>query len=220
MTMVAQSGDSELTHYEKEVYQSFMVGYVQRINEATFQVPIGGIRIGSARHSRLAQINLRTRVITFSRFAIENVPERGRRYLVLHELAHVKEAGHNKRFWSLVGQFEPDYKRIGRELERAFHRNVRESQRRGVRAQSSGRLPALPLIRTLECRDEAAASSVHGDLIVAKRADPGLYYPQDAGVVAMSWYDDPDFWDGATPGIICGGSESTEELDDGYLGAC
>jgi hypothetical protein len=109
-----------------EMYQSFMAGYVRRINEATFKVAIGGIRIGSAKYSRLAQINLKTRIMTFSRYAIENVPERGRRYLVLHELAHVKEASHNRRFWQLVASFEPNYKQISRNLELAFKHNVKE----------------------------------------------------------------------------------------------
>src|SRR5277367_506663 len=86
-------------------------------------------RIGNAKYSRLAQINLHSRIITFSRYAIENVPERGRRYLVLHELAHVREASHNKRFWGHVGNYEPNYRQIGKELEVAFKKNVREDGR-------------------------------------------------------------------------------------------
>ena len=113
-----------------EQYRAFMTGYVKRINEATFNVAIGGIRIGSAKYSRLAQINLNNRIITFSCYAIENVPERGRRYLVLHELAHVKEASHNKRFWQLVEKYEPDYRQIGKSLEKAFKQNVREEEKR------------------------------------------------------------------------------------------
>ena len=113
-----------------EMYQSFMAGYVRRINQSTFNVAIGGVRIGSAKYSRLAQINLKTRILTFSRYAIENVPERGRRYLVLHELAHVKEASHNRRFWQLVANYEPDYKQIGRSLEFAFKQNVKEIRTR------------------------------------------------------------------------------------------
>ncbi len=113
-----------------ERYRAFMTGYVKRINEATFNVAIGGVRIGLAKYSRLAQINLNTRIITFSRFAVENVPERGRRYLVLHELAHVKEASHNKRFWQLVEKFEPDYRQIGKSLEKAFKLNVKEEEKR------------------------------------------------------------------------------------------
>ncbi len=110
-----------------------MIGYVKRINDATLRVPIGGVRIGSAKYSRLAQINLKTHIITFSRYAIENVPERGRRYLVIHELAHVKEASHNKHFWELVGEHEPNYKQVGKELDRAFHENVKSDLRRSRR---------------------------------------------------------------------------------------
>ena len=33
-------------------------------------------------------------------------------YVIVHELTHLHEAGHNKRFWSLVGQFYPDYQRV------------------------------------------------------------------------------------------------------------
>lgn len=102
-----------------------MTGYVRRINESTLNVDIGGIRIGSAKFTRLAQINLSSRIITFSRFAIDNVPERGRRYLVIHELAHVLEAAHNKRFWDIVGTYEPDYRAVREELREAFSRNVR-----------------------------------------------------------------------------------------------
>jgi hypothetical protein len=111
-----------------EIYQSFMVGYVRRINEATLNVTIGGVRIGNAKYSRLAQINLRSRIITFSRYAIENVPERGRRLLVIHELAHVLEPGHGPRFWAIVAKHEPDYKLIDRELIRAFNENVRKAE--------------------------------------------------------------------------------------------
>jgi hypothetical protein len=107
-----------------------MVGYVRRLNEATFNVTIGGVKIGSAKYSRLAQINLHSRIITFSRFAVENVPERGRRYLVLHELAHVHEASHDNRFWGFVEKHEPDYKAVGQELEQAFKKNVREELKR------------------------------------------------------------------------------------------
>jgi hypothetical protein len=119
-----------------ELYKSFMHSYVKRINDSTFKVTIGGIRIGNAKYSRLAQINLKSRIITFSRFAIENVPERGRRYLVLHELAHVLEASHNKRFWNLVEFHEPEYHEIGLTLDKAFKKNVQKHER-GLGGESS-----------------------------------------------------------------------------------
>jgi hypothetical protein len=122
-----------------EMYQAFMAGYVRRINEATFKVAVGGIRIGNAKYSRLAQINLKSRVLTFSRYAIENVPERGRRYLVIHELAHVKEPSHNRHFWELVARYEPDYRQINKTLELAFKRNV-ESDDKSQGAGATGNL--------------------------------------------------------------------------------
>lgn len=137
-----------------EMYQSFMSGYVRRINEATLNVTIGGVKIGQAKYTRLAQINLKTRIITFSRYAIENVPERGRRYLVLHELSHVKEPSHNRRFWEFVERYEPNYKQIGRELELAFRRNVREDQlaRQSLKRANplSGRLEEPKLLLNFE----------------------------------------------------------------------
>jgi hypothetical protein len=116
--------------FPRAEYQSFMENYVRRINEATLNVRFGGVRIGDAKYTRLAQINLKTKIITFSRYAIENVPERGRRYLVLHELAHVREANHNRRFWNMVAKYEPDYRRIGREIQNAFSKNVEEQNKK------------------------------------------------------------------------------------------
>jgi hypothetical protein len=107
------------------MYQAFMIGYVRRINEATLRVPFSGIRIGHAKVTRMAQINLVTGIITFSRYAIENVPERCRRYLVIHELSHVKEARHNKRFWNIVGKYVPDCRNVEMELQEAFQLNIR-----------------------------------------------------------------------------------------------
>lgn len=38
------------------------------------------------------------------------------RYLMIHELAHGRHMDHSKRFWKLVGEFEPDYRRLDRAL--------------------------------------------------------------------------------------------------------
>lgn len=84
--------------------------YVSALNEETLRAPLKGVRIGKARHSRLAQANPRTGVLTFSRYAIDGMPTQALRYLVLHELAHLFEANHSPRFWALVAAHEPDYK--------------------------------------------------------------------------------------------------------------
>lgn len=38
------------------------------------------------------------------------------RYLLIHELAHVRHMNHSARFWSLVAQHCPDYRALDREL--------------------------------------------------------------------------------------------------------
>lgn len=38
------------------------------------------------------------------------------RYVMIHELCHARHMNHSTRFWRLVGQFEPDYKRLDKEL--------------------------------------------------------------------------------------------------------
>lgn len=192
---------------EFERYQAFMVGYVNRINKATLNVTIGGVRIGTAKQSRLAQINLHTRIITFSKFAIENVPERGRRYLVLHELAHVKEASHNKRFWDIVAGHEPNYKQIGHALDLAFKRNVREYQQQisklKVPNALSGRLEEPKLLLSsrlmnykLTTNDQVQTSFQPEELDEEASAD---------SYECME--DEFDMWNNPAGGVIQGGSD-------------
>ena len=38
------------------------------------------------------------------------------RYLMIHELCHGRHMNHSKRFWRLVGRFEPNYQRLDTEL--------------------------------------------------------------------------------------------------------
>lgn len=94
--------------------------YVRALNELTLNVPVTRVRIGRAKKSRLAQVNTATGVFTFSRYAINGMPDRALRYLVLHELAHMIEANHSSRFWALVAAHEPDWKRQ-RAIAQAHH---------------------------------------------------------------------------------------------------
>jgi hypothetical protein len=44
------------------------------------------------------------------------MPDRVRDYVLLHELMHLKEANHSRRFWRLVAAVCPDYQESKRWL--------------------------------------------------------------------------------------------------------
>lgn len=95
---------------------------VARINRETLNVTYHGVRIGRSRYTRLAQVNLKTRILTFSRYAIDGLPERALRYLILHELAHLIVPNHSPKFWALVERFEPDYRNQRQIAQNHFQR--------------------------------------------------------------------------------------------------
>lgn len=47
------------------------------------------------------------------------LPEHLADYLVVHELCHIGELNHSKRFWNLVARAIPDYKKMQRELKKS-----------------------------------------------------------------------------------------------------
>lgn len=53
--------------------------------------------------------NIKTGKLTFS-FKLLSKPEICTDYIIVHELCHLKERGHQKDFWALVAKFMPDYK--------------------------------------------------------------------------------------------------------------
>lgn len=46
------------------------------------------------------------------------LPKRLARYVIVHELCHLREMNHSSRFWGLVSQAIPDYKEFRKELKR------------------------------------------------------------------------------------------------------
>lgn len=51
-------------------------------------------------------------------YKIALLPERVRDYIIVHELCHLGEFNHSKKFWSLVVRVIPDYATIKKQLHR------------------------------------------------------------------------------------------------------
>ena len=43
--------------------------------------------------------------------------EKAIRYVILHELCHIKHMNHSKEFWKLVEKYMPEYKEIQKEFK-------------------------------------------------------------------------------------------------------
>lgn len=50
-------------------------------------------------------------------YKVKFLPARLADYIIIHELCHLKEFNHSRRFWSLVGTIFPDYKEIKKQIK-------------------------------------------------------------------------------------------------------
>ena len=84
--------------------------YAVRMNVSptSFRITKAEKRFGSC--SSTGHICLSYRLIEY--------PEDAIRYVIIHELAHMKELNHSPRFWEIVKQFCPDYKNCQKPLLR------------------------------------------------------------------------------------------------------
>ncbi|MCX8174472.1 MAG: M48 family metallopeptidase [Thermoplasmata archaeon] len=72
----------------------------------------GKTRLGSC--STKGSINLSWRLVLTPPEIID--------YVIIHELSHLKEKNHSKKFWALVERFIPDYKKRRKWLKENVHR--------------------------------------------------------------------------------------------------
>ena len=76
-------------------------------------------------YNRISIRNQKTRWGSCSRrgnlnfnYKIALLPQRHADYIVVHELCHIKEFNHSKKFWDLVAATVPDYRTIRAELRK------------------------------------------------------------------------------------------------------
>lgn len=114
-TPVLKSGRKEYLKYKKaalglvsDKVKKFNVFYKFGVKKIT--VRNQKTRWGSC--SRRGNINFNFRVVYLPDYLVD--------YIVIHELCHLGELNHSKKFWDLVSQTAPKHRELRRELRKYF----------------------------------------------------------------------------------------------------
>lgn len=54
-------------------------------------------------------------------YKVAGLPEKLRDYIIVHELCHLQELNHSKKFWKLVEKVVPDYKLLRKKIKNKNH---------------------------------------------------------------------------------------------------
>lgn len=93
---------------------------VARYRESVGVMP-GAVRLSDAR-TRWGSCHASGRILL--NWRLIQMPERLIDYVIVHELAHLKEMNHSPRFWAVVGRVIPDYAGRRREIRHNAHRYI------------------------------------------------------------------------------------------------
>ncbi|MCX6719312.1 MAG: SprT family zinc-dependent metalloprotease [Candidatus Taylorbacteria bacterium] len=96
----------------KERARLLIQGRVELLNRS-YQFKVNSIFIRNQKTrwgscSKMGNLNFNYRMIHLPAHIVD--------YIVVHELCHLKELNHSKRFWDLVAQTVPEFKKIRKEL--------------------------------------------------------------------------------------------------------
>ena len=94
--------EEQLRRMAKSVLPGLVTYYAKRMN-----VPVPPVRITSAR-TRYGSCSAKN-VISFSKYLMANSQD-AIDYVVVHELAHIRNKNHGKAFWNEVAAVLPDWK--------------------------------------------------------------------------------------------------------------
>jgi Protein of unknown function DUF45 len=85
-----------------------LLAHVNELNARHFRVELSRLALRDQK-SRWGSYSKNTNSI-YLNFRLLFAPEDVMDYVILHELAHIKELNHSRAFWALVGGAMPDYK--------------------------------------------------------------------------------------------------------------
>ena len=77
-------------------------------------IPVPSLKIRKMK-TRWGVCNTKTKIITLN-YELINYNIRCLDYVIVHELAHLLEGNHSKKFWNIVGRYYPNYKDCRKEL--------------------------------------------------------------------------------------------------------
>lgn len=99
--------------YTKEEFKQIVTSNAKELINETGLIPnkitIKEIKYSWGSCSSKKNITINLELIKYSQKAI--------RYVILHELCHIKHMNHSKEFWKLVEKYMPEYKEIQKEFK-------------------------------------------------------------------------------------------------------
>ncbi len=96
-----------------QLYQKPFEARVAEINNRTFNFNYAGVKLKFVQ-SKWGSCNSKKELVFSSKLLL--CPDFVMDYIIIHELAHLKEMNHSDRFWKLVETYDPHYKKAERWL--------------------------------------------------------------------------------------------------------
>ncbi len=93
----------------KEIIEKNVNGLVKTTGLQPNKVRIRDIKYAWGSCSKDRNITLNYKLISYSEDAI--------RYVIIHELCHIKHMNHSKEFWGLLEKYMPNYKEVKKEFK-------------------------------------------------------------------------------------------------------
>ncbi len=101
--------------YRKQAETLFKERLDYYYNLFTYNIPYPRLRLRTMK-SRWGVCNVREKIVTLNIELMKKKPE-CLDYVVVHELSHLIEANHSSRFWKVVEENYPNYKKVRKELK-------------------------------------------------------------------------------------------------------